>query len=220
MIFSRPQILKALFLLFLPVGFVSAHIPLVITQTNLHDITEITHPEISQAFYGKLDDKPHTYEIRNSEPFLLSAALLLPDIEGVSRNVAVIVIKETGRQGEVREVTRILGKDAAWESFFEPWGGDRYLRGGVFSSQVDEGVYRIEVSAPDNQSPYVLVIGSEEKWGDVGYFEMLGRIRDVKVFFGKSKFSIIESPLTYVPLLILFLGIAYLTFRRGRKSAV
>ncbi len=217
--FSRTNLCKILFLFCIFFSYAEAHIPLVVNQVSLYDITPIKNPETSQAFYGVLDDKPHTYEIRSSEPFLLNIEILLPDIKGVSLAVSGIVIKEGGRPGQVNEVTRILGKDALWESFFEPWGGDRYLKGGTFSKNVEPGVYRIEVSTPDNHSPYVLVVGTEEEWGDVGYFELLGRIADVKTFYGKSRFMVIESPFAYVPFIFVgILTLGYLLYRRRTKS--
>ncbi len=221
MIFSRIYIGSAFLFFLLPLSFASAHIPLVVSQATMHDITEIKNPEYSQAFYGVLDDKPDTYEIRSTTPFLLNVEILLPEMDGVSRTIAGIVIKESGRQGQVNEVARLLGKDSAWESFYEPWGGDRYLKGGMFSKEVEPGVYRIEVSTPDNHSPYVLVVGTEEEWGEVGYFEMLGRIADVKVFYGKSKFMLIQSPLAYIPLaVVLTIGLVYFLYRRKQRGSI
>jgi hypothetical protein len=192
--------LIACIILFTP-HFVRAHVPVIVEQTSLHDIEIVTDPVRSQAFYGTLDDFPHTYEIRVKEPFLLRAEVLIPDTDSAKELVSGIVIRETGRQGKVEEVTRMLAKDATWESFYEFWGGDRYRRGGLYEAEVTPGVYRIEVSTPDNDASYVLVIGTEEEWGDVGYFEMIGRIADVKAFFGKPTVMVVQSPLIFIPLL-------------------
>ncbi len=200
--------------LFIPANVVLAHVPTVVLQTSLHDVYSIDDPTLSQAFYGTQSGFPHTYEIRVKEPFLLRAEVLIPDTDKATENVTGIIIKETGRQGRVEEVARMLAKDASWESFYEFWGGDTYRRGGVFEREVEPGVYRIEVSTPDNESPYVLVVGTREEWGGVGYFEMVGRIADVKEFFGKSKFRIIESPLVYIPLFIVTLAVLFFIYRR------
>jgi hypothetical protein len=190
-----------------------AHIPVVIEQATLHDITLITDPVLSEAFYGRLQDMPHTYEMRLRDPIDFKMEILLPDIEGVSKDISAIVIEETGNRGQVREVTRLLGRNATWDPFFEPWGGDRYLKGGEFSAHLEPGVYRIEMSTPDNNAPYVLVVGTNETWGDIGYFEMVHRIASVKNFFGKSELLVIESPLVYVPLLILCL-LLFMLYRK------
>ncbi len=194
-----------------------AYIPEVIEQASLHDISTIDDPSLSQAFYGKLTGYPHTYEIRSKEPFELYVQILLPEIEGVSEELSGIVIKETGFRGRVSEVARLLGRDASWESFYEPWGGDYYRKGGELTQQVEAGVYRIEVSTPDNNTPYVLVIGKQEDSGGVGYFEMIKRIAAVKEFYGKSKFTVIQSPFVFGPLaLMLVCGVAFYFYRHPR----
>ncbi len=198
---------------------VSAHVPVIVTQDSLHDIKQVSAPEASQAFYGSLSGFPHTYEIRTKEPFTLHVEVLIPDIESADTIVSGIIIKETGNRGRVEEVARLLARDASWETFYEPWGGDRYRRGGSFEREVEPGVYRIEVSTPDNLSPYVLVIGKEEGILDVGYFETLRRLIEVKHFYGKSAFRIVESPLVYVPLLIIALAIGlFFAIRRWKKK--
>lgn len=195
-----------------------AHVPLVVTQDSLYDITTIEDPELSQAFYGSLADFPHTYEIRADEPFHLYAEVLVPDIESTQNIVNGIVVRATGQKGRVEEVARLLAKDATWESFYEPWGGDTYRKGAVFEKDLERGVYRIEVSTPDNRQKYVLVVGKREDSGGIGYFETIGRIADVKTFFGKSKIRVIESPLVYIPLLLSILLVVGLWYWRRRKK--
>jgi len=196
--------------------FVEAQVPVLVDQTSLHDIEIITDPVHAQAFYGMLDDFPHTYEIRVKEPFILRAEVLIPDIASAKELVSGIIIRETGRQGKVTEVTRMLAKDASWESFYDFSGGDSYRRGGMYEAEVTPGVYRIEVSTPDNDAPYVLVIGTEKGWGDIGYIEMVARIADVKAFFGKSKLMVVQSPLVYVPILTI-LGVCIVVFLWKRR---
>lgn len=194
---------------------VEAHIPVLVEQNSLHDITQIVDPELSQAFYGTLTNGPHTFEIKSAEPFHLYVQVLVPDIEGVPNTISGIVIRETGFRGRVSEVARLLAEEATWESFFEVWGGDRYRKGSEFERDVESGVYRLEVSTPDNKSQYVLVVGKREDFNSLGYFETVKRIAEVKSFFGKSKLRVIESPLVYVPLCILMVFvIGYMVYRR------
>lgn len=195
-----------------------AHVPLVVDQESLHDIVVIEDPELSQAFYGTLTDFPHTYEIRAKSPFHLYAEVLVPDMEGQENVVSGIIIKETGQKGRVEEVTRMLAKDATWESFFEPWGADSYRKGGTFERDVEPGVYRIELSTPNNHEKYVLVVGKREDFWSIGYFETVGRLMDVKEFFGKSKFRVIESPIVFVPLVLVLAVFFIVWFRRRRRD--
>jgi hypothetical protein len=204
--------------LFSPLCFAHASVPILIEQESIRDITPIEDPTLSQSLYGTLDGFPHTYEVRADEPFLLRAAVLIPDTSFARENVSGIIIREIGQQGRVREVTRMLAQDASWESFYDFSGGDSYRRGGVYEAEVEPGVYRIEVSTPDNQAPYVLEIGTRDEFGTIGYMERVKRLMEVKSFFGKSKIRIIESPYVYVPLLVGVLIVVYWLWRRRRTS--
>lgn len=204
-------------LFFCIASFVYAHTPFLVTQTSLHDITRIDEPENSRAFYGELTGFPHTYEIRAEKPFHLFTQVLVPDIDSSKNNISGIIIREVEGSGQVKEVARLLAKDALWDSFYEPFGGDSYRNGGTFEKDVGPGVYRIEVSTPDNLEKYVLAVGKIEGKGDIGYFETIQRIAEVKVFFGKSKLLVVQSPFVYVPLCILTLilvGFAIWFYRR------
>ncbi len=194
----------------------SAHVPVIVSQESIKDIDTIEDPELSQAFYGELTGFPHTFEIRAKEPFTLSLQILQPDIESSIRNISGIAIKDLGRGKRVEEVTRLHARDALWESEYEPWGGDRYLIGPSFKQELSEGIYRIEIHTPDNLEKYVLVVGSREEM-TLGYFELIGRLMEVKEFFGKSKLRIVESPFVYVPLILSMLLIGYGVYRKRKK---
>jgi hypothetical protein len=205
--------LSLLFLSFV-VPTAEAHIPVLVEQSSLHDITPIESPEISHAYYGTLKDFPHTYEIVSKEPFSLFAEVLMPDIEESETVVSGIIIRTMGERGRVTEVARLLARDASWDSFYEPIGGDRYVRGASYKGELEAGTYRIEVTAPNNDQKYVLVVGEKEDFGDIGYFETLRRIAGVKAFFNKSRIMVIQSPLVYVPLLVLILVGGFIYYRR------
>jgi len=212
---------KVLFflVLFIPM-VVDAHVPNIIVQDSLKDIELVTDPELSQAFYGQLIGFPHTYEIRATEPFTLYAEILLPDIDSSKNNVSGIIIKEQRAGGRVEEVTRLRAREATWETTYEPFGGDTYRKGQSFEAEVGPGVYRIEVNTPDNIEKYVLVLGKREEM-TLGYFELIGRIIEVKVFFDKPKWRAIESPFIYVPLVIFAIGVlAFFIWKRKRREEI
>jgi hypothetical protein len=188
-------------------------------QATARDITPITDFKTEQMYFGELDGFPHMYLIRSSEPFTLKAEILLPDIEKTPRDINGIIIRDTGFQGRIQEMTRMLAKDASWESFYDLWGGDRYLRGTTYKQDVESGVYRIEVSSPNNEGKYVLIVGNEDSFGSIGYFELIGRLSAVKSFFGKSPLRMIEAPLVFIPLLLIVCGVLWWRLRRTRKIA-
>ncbi len=198
-----------------PIGY--AYVPLVVEQESQSDVRVIENPETEQYFYGRLNDFPHTYEIQAVEPFTLHVEVLVPEVHEAKDIVNGIIIKQEGRQGRVVEIARMLAVDASWEPFYEPWGGDSYRRGTSFTSEVSPGTYRIEVSTPDNLSPYALVVGTEDERGDVSYTEMVRRIADVKEFYGRSPITVVVSPYVYLPLLVLVLLVGGTIWYRRRS---
>jgi len=197
-------------------GAVEAHVPIIMEQDSLKDIAIIEDPDLSQAFYGELIGFPHTYEIRAIEPFTLFTQIMQPDIDSSQNNIGGIIIKERPQGGRVEEVTRLRPSDALWETSYEPFGGDTYRMGPYFEKELNPGVYRIEVSTANNLEKYVLVVGKREEM-TLGYFELIGRIADVKVFFGKSKFRVVESPFVYVPLISIVVLIGIFSIHRRRR---
>jgi hypothetical protein len=197
----------------------SGHTPVLVEFESLKDIITIDDPELSRAYYGELKGFPHTYEVRSDAPFLLRVEVLVPDTDWSTNGISSMIVRQVEGSGRVTEVARLEAKDASWESFYEPWGGDSYRRGPMFEEELLSGTYRVEIHTPDNIEKYVLVIGSREE-RELGYFELLGRIVEVKTFFGKSKVAILQSPIAYIPFLIALVTILVLMyvwrFRRRR----
>lgn len=213
------KILFLFFIFFSSVLSAEAHVPVLVSQDSLKDITQIEDPTLSQAFYGQLDGFPHTYEIVTTEPFKLFTQILVPDIDSSENTISGIVIKLPEERGRVTEVSRLPSKDASWEPQYEPFGGDTYRHGPQFETELEPGKYRIEVHTPANTEKYVLVVGKREEM-TLGYFELLGRLIAVKRFFEKSPIRIVESPYIYVPLggvVLIGFGIWY---RRRRQNKV
>ncbi len=213
------KILFTLCILFVTVSVADAHVPTIVPELTQTDIIPIEDPILSQAFYGEMKDFPHTFEISSTESFRLFTQILLPDIASSKNNVSGIIIKLPEKRGRVTEVARLESKNAEWKSEYEPFGGDTYRDGPLFDQQLDPGKYRIEVHTPNNFEKHVLVIGTREEMS-IGYFETLRRLMEVKVFFGKSKFRIIESPYVYVPLMVIAgVGGTWYYRRRIRKTS-
>lgn len=207
------------FLIFFSTAFsAEAHVPVLVSQDSLKDITRIEDPTLSQAFYGQLNGIPHTYEITATEPFHLFTQILVPDIDSSQNTISGIVIKLPEERGRVTEVSRLPSKDASWEPQYEPFGGDTYRQGPQFETELEPGKYRIEVHTPANTEKYVLVVGKREEM-TLGYFELLGRLIAVKRFFEKSPIRIVESPFVYVPVggcVLIVLGWWWFRFRRKK----
>lgn len=194
-----------------------AHVPVLTDFRTQTDNIAVEDPTLSQAFYAELEGFPHSYLIDTEEPFLLYTEILVPDIEGSKNIFSGVIIKIPEEGGRVTEVARLSAKEAVWNPQFEPFGGDSYRHGPSFEGEVEAGTYRIEVNTPDNEGKYVLVVGTREE-STLGYFELLGRLIEVKRFFEKTPLHVIQSPFAYIPLGLLFLIIGGVMYYRKRKS--
>lgn len=205
-------------ILVLPI-FVWAHQPAIVSPTSPDDLIAISKPEVSFAYYGELTGFPHTYVINSTSTFNLYVQILEPDIESAEMNHEVIIVKNRGRDRGVEEVARLKAKDADWESFYEPFGGDSYLAGGEFEAEVEPGVYRIEVSNGLNQGKYSLSVGRTEDFSGVGYFETVAKIYQVKRFFEKPPIAMLQSPFVAVPTAVLVvIGLIVYWYRKRRYA--
>ncbi len=207
------RFLLFLFLFLATFSFVDAHELNLVSQESVNDITIITDPILSQAFYGKLQNFPHTYEIQSDVPFRLFTQILVPDIETSQNNISGVIIKLPEKQGRVTEIAQLNARDAEWNSEYEPFGGDSYRKGPLFEADLDSGTYRIEVHTPDNAEKYVLVVGLREEM-TIGYFSTLERLIKVKEFFDKSPIRIVESAFAYIPLAVILLIAGLVWYRK------
>jgi len=199
-------------LFFVPSGW--AHQPrLVGTETDV----VVTLPEISKAYYGRLAGTPVIYHIEADDTFRLYANILVPDIEGIDKDVSVKILK----QGSV--IAHLDGSRHDWQGFFEPFAGDHYFRGPEYSERQGPGSYQLQVYSPDNQGKYVLAIGDVESFPFtelVKTYYVLPRLKSE--FFGKSPFTAYSNRMgiflaVLLLILLLFAVVLYLGIRRVRK---
>lgn len=195
----------------------AAHVPVLPQPSSYVDGYVITEPSISHAFYTELTGTPQTYLFTLSSDQPLFVELTVPDIKEARDNITGIIIRKSDN-GRYEEVARLNPQDATWESFFEVFGGDSYRRGASFDGDVKAGEYLLEVSTVDNLGKYVLVVGKEEDLSQVGLFETMKRIYQVKRYFGKPPIAVMQSPFYYVPFAAVVVLIAVIVWYRKRKS--
>jgi hypothetical protein len=177
---------------------VSAHTPRFV-DVDQHETIMISDVDTSQAFYGTLRGSPHLYTFTFSTTTPVTFSLSIPDLEHATPDVGLLLIKRT--EDRVEEITRVLAKDAVWDRWFEWFGGDSYRRGPELEETLAPGIYNLEVSTPLNTSKYVLSVGKVERL-DLSP-ALYRNLVDVKHFFEKSSFAIIESPFVYIPSLLV-----------------
>lgn len=214
--------MKKIVLLTVPISLLvlvsaaSAHQPRIVSG----ELTQIENPEVSQAFYGELKGKPDYYQIKSDDPFSLYVGVLVPELEGIGKDVSVEIRKEHEHDEEEPEPGHELflldGLEHEWTYYYEEFGGDSYYKGPELRSNpdeeglpqgvdVDEGTYTIKVFSPDNEGKYVLVVGEREEFPLNEIVNTLFVLPTLKAqFFGKSSWT------AYFNLIGLFLLISVL----------
>ncbi|MBY0538125.1 hypothetical protein K2P47_01860 [Patescibacteria group bacterium] len=196
------------FALVLPVIFgasvASAFDAVLETVPTQYEVITIQNPETEQLILGELQDFPEMFEIVSENPFILSM-----EIRGVPDNsldtapqLNGIIIKQKEVRG-VEEIARLNAIDSTWALVTDKVTGLRYQAGTFFSEEVEAGTYRIEISSPNNQGKYMLLVGTNTD--DNGYFASLADTKLVYQFYGLSTLRMFSSPYVHYPLGILVL---------------
>jgi hypothetical protein len=175
-------------------------------------VLTIDEVEKPQEVFGTLTNYPHTFDFSLSEKLDFKASVFVHEKEGQKNDVSIILVKKE-RRG-VSEVGRTSIKDSSWESQFDPILVERFREGGVIAASLEAGEYTLEVSAPNNDGAYRLRIGEGVHRG---YFDNLRALFEIKELYGSSPFSVILSPLLYVPILILLMILGIFFYFRLRR---
>ena len=83
----------------------------------------ISDPEISKAFYGKLNGQSHWYKIDSNKSFLFYAGILTPE----NKEFNYVSIKVLNQNKEI--LYEANGKDFEWKLWYEPYARDNYWKG-------------------------------------------------------------------------------------------
>lgn len=165
-----PIFLAALFVLVPSLAL--AHNPRLVGSSGKTVIVE--NPEISQAFYGVLQGAEQLFEINSDKDFTLYVNLLVPKLPNINKGLLFEIYKVENNNQQL--IAKLDGETFDWTEFYEPFGGDAYLKGPEFRAQEPKGDYLIRVShchADEPQtaeeascafSKYVLAIGEQEKF--------------------------------------------------------
>ncbi len=168
-----------------------------------------------QVYLGTLAGDPHLYEVTITEPKDFNLMLYQRRAESSLVPLSVIIVKENESGKGVTEIGRYIGSTEAWT---EVWHGALALR--VWQSELlqydlSPGVYRFEVSTPENSGQYALVLGGEV---EQSYTKQWQEARAVQDFFGVSSFRMLLSTLFLYPFgSLLLLSAIYFTWRYQRR---
>lgn len=232
---SKKQILiLAIFLLAMPLA-VLAHNPRLVKS---EETIQIKDPEISQAFYGVLVGEEQWLEINQDKNFTLYVNLLVPKLPNVNRALLFEIYKQ--ENGSQKLIASLDGENFNWSEFYEPFGGDTYLKGPEFKMDAQPGDYLIKVThchAGEEEtageaacafSKYALVVGQKESFPPGEILNAIYLLPTLKKdFFGKSPWTAYfnYTGLFLLGMLLIFAAIVFFTIwfikkQKQKKTAV
>ena len=157
-------------LVFYPLS-IFAHQPKLINYSPSFDNPhEVVYPEISKAYYSKLEGEPHYYKIESDSDFLFYTGILSPKVNDTYKWLSLEVLNEN------KEVIySAQGKDFDWSAWYEPYARDWYWKGPEIGTErnqefktsfmIEAGTYYIKVFNDDNTGNYSLAVGEAEFFG-------------------------------------------------------
>jgi hypothetical protein len=203
-----------LLILFLSISMTNAHQPRSVADTNsIQNSILVSNPEISQAFYGDLNGTPDYYQVKSDKEFRMYVNILIPDNPGPKQFISVEITDASGKVIAVLD-----GQNFTWESFYEEFGGDYYLKGPEFNQTMPAGTYYIKLYNQNNTGLYSLAVGDIETFP-------AGEALNALILLPALKSEIFKVPVA--TLFIQFMGIIlamgvfavlYTLLIRSRKS--
>jgi len=198
------------FLLSLMIAFVSfsatTHAAFIHEPAAVIDVPVLTN-FTDETIYGTLSGFPHTFSFTTLQEVPFSMQVSMSEKEE-SRDVSLILVKEEKRG--VSEVGRLDGKKSEWVENYNIARAVTFVEGSALSYTLEPGTYKFEVSSPENNKGYRLILGE----GDSSVFKELAMVRSV---FGLSSFSIVFSPYIFI---VFFLGAVFIGYRKYKKKYV
>lgn len=208
-------ILLALLCFFFSGGIVFASV--LSDPENSFILLDIDDPVASRTYYGKLDNFPHTYQFHITATTTFSAQvagvpqtnIILPalETEGDTEpklaeekvpdeypDLSIILVK-VERRG-VSEVDRVRAESTVWTKMKQGNAGLKLVESAVLTAALAPGVYKLEVSAPENLSPYQLRING----GSEASYKELFMARSV---FKTGWLSLLLQWRVYIPMLLI-----------------
>jgi hypothetical protein len=205
MITTMKYILGSLVFLVVGISPVSAY-ELAITEVERpYDVVAVEEDEgVGHAFLGELKDFPVMYEVNTDESITFMAQVRQPYSQATDLvPFSLIVIRQNDDGRGVTEVVRQRPSADDWTVVEDSVFGMTFWESEKLSATIGPGIYRIEISTPENQGRYMLMIGESEQ--SSGYFETLANVRMTQNFFGVSIFKMLTSSYVYYPIGIFLL---------------
>ena len=219
------KLIISLFLILISVK-ASAHQPKLIKYNPTKEIPhEVINPEISKAYYGKLNGEPHYYRVNSEKDFLFYSSILSPKVNDDYIWLSLEVADENNNI-----VYQVDGSDFKWEPWYEPYARDWYWKGPEIGGEINQetgfkrsflvksGTYIIKVYNNENIGNYSLAVGEAEFFGS-NTFEKILTWTPIIFYIGPymdivhwKKFDV-AAYIPHIVLLVLFFLI-YITIKK------
>ncbi|NDB46815.1 MAG: hypothetical protein EB150_05800 [Nitrososphaeria archaeon] len=177
---------KILILFLLLVPFVldaNAHQPRLVMDLDSSNANPILieDPEVSKAYYGRLEKSPEFYTISSNKEVDMYLSLQVPNLQLQSTNITVDLIDKKGVI-----LVHLEGANHKWTEFHEDFGNADYLAGPSVRTPIPAGTYVIKISGDEN-TKYVLVTGFEERFPAQEFLNALALVSKINIeFFGMN----------------------------------
>lgn len=207
---NRLVLLLSACLFFIPFALFASTVS-VVEPGSVREVIPIKEPEQKQVFYGQLQNFPHTYEFVAKEGTHLYVRVEIPKQE--THLKSLIVTREELRG--VSEVGRVSYNTSQWTSVRDPSLGRTFSQADALETDLEGGIYRIEVSSPENIGKYRLIVGTQDQESG-----LLSHMREAFVasqFLGGNPFSALRSPIIYTTVIVLVL-LGYVVRRVYKNS--
>ena len=215
-----------------------AHQPKLINYSpSIDNPHQVIDPEISKAYYAKLNGEPHYYIINSKEEFLFYTGILSPKVDDDHLWLSINVYSVDEKNNKILKFFAD-GQNFEWEAWYEPYARDWYWKGPEIgidigkefkkSFPIDDGTYIIKVYNNDNTGHYSLAVGEAEFFG-ANIWEQILIWAPILLYIGPymdivhwQKFDI-RAYIPHIILLVLFFIIYFIInkiiFRRRKHFA-
>lgn len=188
-------------LLLLTPFFAFAHQPRIVDEKA--GVITISGPEISKAYYGKLEGKPQVFQFSASETLPFYMNILVPTTTEGKKDVSATLYNENNPN---KLIITIGGEQGTWKLFHEEFGNDDYYQSTEYKADIPAGNYEIRVTSTSNDSLYSLAVGETESFPLVEIARSFITLPHIKsFFFDKPFYSAFITPFLGGPILLVLL---------------
>jgi hypothetical protein len=170
-------------------------------------------PYVEHNFLGTLKDAPHTLVLK-TEVSMTFTATVFQKSTGKPIPFGLMFVRQNDTDGGVTEVERKNAQSNEWSRVRDSGLGVTLLRGSSIRHDIGPGIYKLEVSTPDNKGDYMLVVGEEP--ASRLYFQTLSDVARIQWHFGYTPFHLPLSSYVYYPVGILGMLLIFALRYRAR----